>query len=151
MAKQFLCKLIGHDYDISIVGEVGGSLRVVADQCTRCGHTTRSLRTEAIIQAIRPANDENKYPSGGSGPGLQPVVIRAGVAACTDRIGGAGVVVHNVVANAQSDVLAAEIERLREALEAAPLIGRTESVYDFMERQNAWLNGSYRAAMERSK
>lgn len=40
---------------------------------------------------------------------------------------------------------------LREALEAAPLIGRTESVYDFMERQNAWLNGPYRAALEQSK
>lgn len=89
--------------------------------------------------------------SGGGGTGLQPVVIRAGVAACTDRIGGAGIVMHNVVANTQSDALAAEIERLREALEAAPLIGRTESVYDFMERQNAWLNGPYRAAMERSK
>lgn len=37
---------------------------------------------------------------------------------------------------------------LREALEAAPLIGRTESVYDFMERQSAWLNGPYRAAMQ---
>ena len=35
--------------------------------------------------------NENKYPSGGS------VVIRAGVAACTDRIGGAGVVPHGVV------------------------------------------------------
>ena len=39
-------------------------------------------------------------------------------------------------------------DALREALEAAPLIGRTESVYDFMERQDAWLKGPYRAAME---
>jgi hypothetical protein len=42
-------------------------------------------------------------------------------------------------------------EALREALEAAPLIGRTESVNDFMARQNAWLNGPYRAALEQSK
>jgi hypothetical protein len=42
-------------------------------------------------------------------------------------------------------------EALREALEAAPLIGRTESVNDFMVRQNAWLNGPYRAALEQSK
>lgn len=42
-------------------------------------------------------------------------------------------------------------DALREALEAAPLIGRTESVYDFMERQSAWLNGPYRVALERSK
>jgi hypothetical protein len=39
-------------------------------------------------------------------------------------------------------------DALREALEAAPLIGRTESVYDFMERQDAWLKGPYRAAMQ---
>jgi hypothetical protein len=39
-------------------------------------------------------------------------------------------------------------DALREALEAAPLIGRTESVYDFMERQEAWLKGPYRAAMQ---
>jgi hypothetical protein len=42
-------------------------------------------------------------------------------------------------------------EALREALEAAPLIGRTESVNDFMARQNAWLNGPYRAALGQSK
>ena len=41
--------------------------------------------------------NENKYPSGGSGPYLQTVVIRKGMAACTDRIGGAGVVTHGVV------------------------------------------------------
>ena len=39
-------------------------------------------------------------------------------------------------------------DALREALEAAPLIGRTESVYDFMERQDAWLKGPYRAAVQ---
>ena len=48
------------------------------------------------------------------------------------------------LANAQ----AAEIERLREALEAAPFIGRTESVNHFMERQNAWLKGPYLAAVQ---
>lgn len=75
MAKQFLCKVIGHDYDISIIGDVGGSLRVVADQCTRCGHTTRSLRPEAIIQAIRPANDKyGRIHTDGSRSGGQPVV-----------------------------------------------------------------------------
>lgn len=42
-------------------------------------------------------------------------------------------------------------EAMREALETAPLIGRTESVNDFMVRQNAWLNGPYRAALEQSK
>lgn len=87
----------------------------------------------------------------GSRSGGQPVVIRKGMAACTDRIGGAGVIMHSVVMDAQSDALAAENERLREALEAAPLIGRTESVYDFMERQEAWLNGPYRAALEQSE
>jgi hypothetical protein len=75
MAKQFLCKVIGHDYDISIIGDVGGSLRVVADQCTRCGHTTRSLRPEAIIQAIRPANDKyGRIHTDGSRSGGQPVL-----------------------------------------------------------------------------
>ena len=75
MAKQFLCKLMGHDYDISIVEEVGGSLRVVAEQCTRCGHTTRSLRPEAIIQAIRPANDKyGRIHTDGSRSGGQPVI-----------------------------------------------------------------------------
>lgn len=43
------------------------------------------------------------------------------------------------------------LKMAREALEAAPLIGRTESVNDFMARQNAWLNGPYRAALEQSK
>lgn len=43
--------------------------------------------------------------SGGGGTGLQTAVIRAGVAACTDRIGGAGVVMHSVVVDAQSDAL----------------------------------------------
>lgn len=42
-------------------------------------------------------------------------------------------------------------DALRDALEAAPLIGRTESVYDFMERQEAWLKGPYRAALKQSK
>jgi hypothetical protein len=42
-------------------------------------------------------------------------------------------------------------DALREALEAAPLIGRTENVNDFMARQNAWLNGPYRAALGQSK
>ena len=43
---------------------------------------------------------------------------------------------------------ATEVERLREALEAAPFIGRTESVNHFMERQNAWLKGPYLAAVQ---
>ena len=44
----------------------------------------------------------------------------------------------------QSDVL-------REALEAAPLIGATESAESFKARQDAWLNGQYRAALDQSK
>lgn len=44
-------------------------------------------------------------PIGGAGTGLQTVVIREGMAACTDRIGGAGVVTHGVVVDAQSDAL----------------------------------------------
>lgn len=63
-------------------------------------------------------SNENKYPSGGSGPGLQTVVIRKGMAGCTDRIGGAGVVTHGVVGVAtQDDALQAENERLRHDLE----------------------------------
>jgi len=41
----------------------------------------------------------------------------------------------------QSDVL-------REALEAAPLIGATESAEIFKARQDAWLTGQYRAALQ---
>lgn len=56
--------------------------------------------------------NENKYPSGGSGPGLQTVVIRKGMAACTDRIGGAGVVTHGVVGVAtQSDATLTALEQ----------------------------------------
>jgi hypothetical protein len=40
---------------------------------------------------------------------------------------------------------------LREALEAAPLIGATESAESFKARQDAWLNGQYRAALDQSK
>jgi hypothetical protein len=36
----------------------------------------------------------------------------------------------------------------REALEAAPLIGATESAESFKARQDAWLNGQYRAALQ---
>jgi hypothetical protein len=39
-------------------------------------------------------------------------------------------------------------DALREALEAAPLIGATESAESFKARQDAWLNGQYRAALE---
>jgi hypothetical protein len=39
----------------------------------------------------------------------------------------------------------------REALEAAPLIGATESAESFKARQDAWLNGQYRAALDQSK
>lgn len=59
--------------------------------------------------------NENKYPSGGAGTGLQTVAIRAGVAACTDRIGGAGVVTHGVVGVAtQSDAM--RVKLLEDAL-----------------------------------
>lgn len=51
--------------------------------------------------------------SGGGGTGLQPVVCGKVAAACTDRIGGAGVVTHGVVVDAQSDALREENERLR--------------------------------------
>lgn len=36
---------------------------------------------------------------------------------------------------------------LREALEAAPIIGRDEAAEAFRVRQDAWLNGQYRAAL----
>jgi hypothetical protein len=39
----------------------------------------------------------------------------------------------------------------RDALEAAPLIGATESAESFKARQDAWLNGQYRAALDQSK
>ena len=42
-------------------------------------------------------------------------------------------------------------DALREALEAAPLIGATESAESFKARQDAWLNGQYRAALDQSK
>jgi hypothetical protein len=41
-----------------------------------------------------------------------------------------------------------EVERLREALEAAPLISAWESNASFMRRQEAWLRGPYHAAMQ---
>ena len=43
--------------------------------------------------------------SGGGGTGLQTVVCGKVAAAGTDRIGGAGVVMHSVVVDAQSDTL----------------------------------------------
>jgi hypothetical protein len=39
-------------------------------------------------------------------------------------------------------------DALREALEAAPLIGATESAKSFKARQDAWLNGQCRAALK---
>jgi hypothetical protein len=45
---------------------------------------------------------------------------------------------------AQTDAL----KIAREALEAAPLIGATESAESFKARQDAWLNGQYRAALK---
>ena len=109
-------------------------------------HTDGSLDDSQPTQGYGVVTAANyTSPIGGGGTGLQTVVIRKGMAACTDRIGGAGVVPHGVVG------VATQIDVLREALEAAPLIGRTESVYDFMERQEKWLNGPYRAALERSK
>lgn len=60
----------------------------------------RFYKTVPIVGTI-PENS-----SGGGGAGLQTVVIRKGMAACTDRIGGAGVVTHGVVGVAtQSDAL----------------------------------------------
>lgn len=55
---------------------------------------------------------------------------------------------HTVKVKSLDDSQPTQSDALREALEAAPLIGRTESVYDFIERQSAWLNGPYRAAMQ---
>ena len=70
----------------------------------------RQRRTKAEIDAIEKYTEiqmtnENKYPSGGSGTGLQTVVCGKVAAAGTDRIGGAGVVMHSVVVDAQSDAL----------------------------------------------
>lgn len=39
-------------------------------------------------------------------------------------------------------------DALCDALEAAPLIGATESAESFKARQDAWLNGQYRAALQ---
>ena len=68
---------------------------------------------------------------------------------------GQGSQTHNVARDGRDIVLAAlrqpqtdALKIARDALEAAPLIGRTENVNDFMARQNAWLNGPYRAALE---
>ena len=44
-----------------------------------------------------------------------------------------------------------EAERLREALEAAPIISLWESKEDFRRRQDGWLKTKYRAALEQSK
>jgi hypothetical protein len=55
-------------------------------------------------------------------------------------------------ANAIEDTIQpTQSDALREALEAAPLIGATESAESFKARQDAWLNGQYRAALEQSK
>jgi hypothetical protein len=39
-------------------------------------------------------------------------------------------------------------QKVSDALEAAPLIGATESAESFKARQDAWLNGQYRAALQ---
>lgn len=44
-----------------------------------------------------------------------------------------------------------EAERLREALEEAPIISLWESKEDFRRRQDGWLKTKYRAALEQSK
>lgn len=44
-----------------------------------------------------------------------------------------------------------EAERLRDALEAAPIISLWESKWDFRSRQDGWLKTKYRAALEQSK
>ena len=50
----------------------------------------------------------------------------------------------NTLRQPQTDAL----KIAREALEAAPLIGATESAESFKARQDAWLNGQYRAALK---
>ena len=42
-------------------------------------------------------------------------------------------------------------QEVSDALEAAPLIGATESAESFKARQDAWLHGQYRAALDQSK
>ena len=73
----------------------------------------RFYKTVPIVGTI-PANS-----SGGGGTGLQTVVCGKVAAAGTDRIGGAGVVMHTVVVDAQSNALREENERLREHLISA--------------------------------
>jgi hypothetical protein len=71
---------------------------------------------------------------------------------------GQGSQTHNVARDGRDIVLAAlrqpqtdALKIAREALEAAPLIGATESAESFKARQDAWLNGQYRAALDQSK
>ena len=68
---------------------------------------------------------------------------------------GQGSQTHNVARDGRDIVLAAlrqpqtdALKIAREALEAAPLIGATESAESFKARQDAWLNGQYRAALK---
>lgn len=53
---------------------------------------------------------------GAGGTGLQPVVCGKVAAAGTDRIGGAGVVMHSVVVATQSDALREALEDLLHAV-----------------------------------
>ena len=41
-------------------------------------------------------------------------------------------------------------DRILEALQSAPIIGAGESSEDFRVRQDAWLNGQYRAAIAKA-
>lgn len=87
-------------------------------------------------------------PIGGAGTGLQAVVIRKGMAACTHRIGGACVVPHGVVGVAtQSDALREENERLREHLISALDTLKDAEVCD----DNCGPCNEARAALEQSK
>jgi hypothetical protein len=47
------------------------------------------------------------------------------------------------------EALSVEIERLREALEAAPIIGLREGLVAFKFRQDEWLKTKYREALEK--
>jgi hypothetical protein len=78
----------------------------------------RFYKTIPMVGTI-PVGTIPENSRGGGGTGLQPVVCGKVAAAGTDRIGGAGVVMHTVVVDAQSNALREENERLREHLISA--------------------------------
>lgn len=83
--------------------DLATALRATAAACADHLKTIVQLREQiAILRqptqgygVVTAANYTS--PIGGAGTGLQTVVIRKGMAACTDRIGGACVVTHGVV------------------------------------------------------